>query len=473
MVNSGLNILKDETIVNKIYFNSYITNIIGNNKNKVSVRLALPIIFITLYSNPVYAYLDPGSGSAIIGVITATIGSLWYSIKSIYYRLTGKKRINAFIANEHGNENESLVLFSEGKAYWGTFRPLVEALIRQKIPFRYRTLDLYDPALMIESPYMNSKRLSNTAIGLTELSKIKASVMVATTPNIGTKNYPLKRSPNVRNLVHVFHHVGDISTYKKYSLDQYDTVILAGEFQTKSIRDIENTRSLKPKVLKPLGLPYLDALYQELPCAKHNDDEIITVLVGSSWGAKGCLKRYGTDFIHNLLTAGFAVIVRPHPQSYKTEPEFIEQCKKELSEHVLVTWDDEISPNGAMNKSQLLISDTSSLRFDYAFLYEKPIITLEISKGDLNGFEADDLDVLWNDSAGAKIGKTVNSQSIKDLPEIVSQVVKNYSASDITAFRDETVINFGNSATEIAIYLSELQSNSYHKYSMELTKSCK
>lgn len=183
----------------------------------------------------------------------------------MFYGLRGKK------SNTKSSifTKDTIVLFSEGKAYWGTFRPLVDELIKQKIHFRYRTLDLYDPALTIENPYMQSKRLSISSLSLTELAKIEAPIMISTTPNIGCDGYPLPKPKKVQNLVHVFHHVGDLSSYKRHSLDHYDSAILVGEFQTKSIRDIEKLRGLKPKKLMTLGLPYLDDLYEHRPEEKN------------------------------------------------------------------------------------------------------------------------------------------------------------------------------------------------------------
>lgn len=411
------------------------------------------LLFISLsWSLPANAYFDPGSGSAIIGVITATFGALWYSAKSVFYRLTGKNDANQSTAGD----NNSLVIFSEGKAYWDTFRPVVEELIKQGIPFRYRTLDLHDPGLTVESSLMHAKRLSFNAFGLAELSRIEAPIMIATTPNIGTPGYPLPRPARVNNLVHLFHHVGDIATYKKHSLDHYDTVILGGEFQRQSIRDIEQCRGLKAKSLKALGLPYLDVLYQNRADATSLPSTTTTILVGSSWGDKGCLRRYGTDFIKALSRAGYSVIIRPHPQSYKSEPEYIELCKQQTSGLPLVRWDEAISPNQAMQEAQLLISDTSSLRFDFAFLYEKPIITLDIPKKDLVNFEAEDLAVHWHDSASDRIGKTLTLENISRLPVMVEQLLASDSGSDIQTFREQTLSNFGASAPKIVSYINAL-----------------
>jgi hypothetical protein len=415
-----------------------------------SFKVAL-IMLALFHSASAHAYLDPGSGSAIISVIAATVGSLWHSLKSVFYRLIGKKSSNQSLVSKQ----DSLVIFNEGKAYWGTFRPLIEELIKEKIPFRYFTLDLHDPALKIESQYMESKRLSLNSFSLALINNLKAPVMVSTTPNIGTPGYPITKPSGVKDLVHLFHHVGDISIYKRYSLDHYDSVILIGDFQQKSIRKLEHLRKLKAKKLVSLGLLYLDDLLQNLPSSECEPKGRPTILIGSSWGNKGCLQTYGTEFITTLVNAGFTIIIRPHPQSAVSEPTFIERCKRETSSpHI--KWDEKISPSEAMHKSQILISDTSSLRFDYAFLYGKPIITLAIPRGNLTEFEAVDLEEHWHESAAYKIGTIVNSNNIVNIVDIVKEEMNNFSASDLEKFKAQTVLNFGKCAPKVVSFLNQL-----------------
>lgn len=424
------------------------------NKSKSTTPVSvLVIVTLTLYSNSAFAYLDPGSGSALVGVITATIGSLIFSIRTLFYRLTGQTK--SF--NNVRIDEKSIVLFSEGKAYWGTFKPLINELIRQEIPFRYFTLDIYDPALKIDNKYMKSKRLTLGSFNMSEINNVNAKCVVSTSPNIGCKGYPVKKSSNNEKLIHVFHHVGDISIYKKHSLDFYDEVILVGDFQKKAITDLEKRRVLKQKRLISLGALYLDDLVynkRKLSDDKRNR-ETPTVLVGSSWGEKGCLRNYGTKFITQLADEGFNVIVRPHPQSKISEPEFLKECQTS-TEHPNIVWDMSTSPSGAMNDSDLLISDTSALRFDYAFLYEKPIITLDIKREILSEFEQSDLKENWYDFAAHQIGTVVDHDSIPQISAIVSTSLKSDMSSNIAAFREKTVKNFGCSARPIVEYLSQL-----------------
>jgi hypothetical protein len=422
------------------------------NKNSSQLINTVLISLILFHSNSAFAYLDPGSGSAIVGVISATIGSIWFSVKSLYYRFKGQN-----INQEQIVSDESIVLFSEGKAYWGTFSPLVNELINTKTPFRYFTLDVNDPALEIDNEYMKSKRLSINSINMSELNNVKAKCLISTTPNVGVPGYPVKKSPNNELLIHIFHHVGDISIYKKNSLDFYDKVILVGDFQKPAIRELEKVRGLKEKELISLGAPYLDSLMKN-KLAKVNvkkENEKPTVLVGSSWGEKGCLRHYGTEFINQLAKSGFNVIIRPHPQSMKTEPEFLAECKKSTV-HPNIIWDSAISPSKSMSESDILISDTSSLRFDYAFLYEKPIITLEIDKEDLSEFELADLSDSWYDNAALEIGSVVNKESISKISTAVSTALSSNMSVEIRSFRNRTVENFGCSAPKIVDYLSKI-----------------
>ena len=170
------------------------------------------------------------------------------------FRKSSKVRRNITI------DESSLVLFSEGARYWSTFEPLIQELIAREIPFRFFTLDLYDPALKIDSDYMLSRRLSNNSFGLQKINWLRTPCLVATTPNIGVPGYPIQKSPHVGRLVHLFHHIGDIGIYKKHSLDHYDDVVMIGEFQARSIRYLEDLRNLKKKNLVALGLPYMDVL---------------------------------------------------------------------------------------------------------------------------------------------------------------------------------------------------------------------
>ena len=61
-------------------------------------RILILLVFIIFFSKPSYAYLDPGTGSAIISLIIGffvaigvLIKTFWYKIKSLFSSNSKKK----------------------------------------------------------------------------------------------------------------------------------------------------------------------------------------------------------------------------------------------------------------------------------------------------------------------------------------------------------------------------------------------
>lgn len=417
------------------------------------------LVFVWWFFIPstAHAYLDPGSGNALIYMALSFFGAIIFSLKGIFYRFIGKKNLledeQALKENQH-----NIVIFSEGKMYWNTFRPIVEALLKKNVVFSYYTMDIYDPCLKIDSPNMNNCYIGNGTRAFAKISKLKADIVLSTTPNIGTEGYPILRSNSIKKLVHVFHSFGDLSVYHYGSLDHYDAVMLVGEFEKPIIRKLENLRGLPPKELYEAGLPYLDVLEEQKNSTQKQIEKISdkqTILIAPSWGVKGCLYQYGSKFISLLAQADFNIIIRPHPHSLKVEPDLIEKTKNELSSFKNIEWDLEINGLPSMQRADILISDTSSVRIDFLFLYQKPIITLEMPLEDMSEFEMADLGESWTEEALKKLGCNVRKDQIEELPTIVNEILATKTSEEIAAFREKNVYNRNHSGEIIANYLIE------------------
>jgi len=384
-----------------------------------------------------YAYLDPASGNAFIYLLVSFFAGAAYTIKGVYYRVAGKK-----LTSNHSQATATpIALLSEGAMYWSTFTPIVDNLIAKKQHFTYYSLDVADPALCIDNEFMQSKFLGNGAWGLSKACKITNPIVLSTTPNIGTEGYPISKSPHTKKLIHVFHSMLDIADYHKGSLDNYDTVYLVGDFQATSIRDIEKVRNIPQKELKALGLPYFDVMKNVSPAVRPAD-AAKTLLIAPSWGSKSCLAVLGSNFIHELAQSGYQIIIRPHPQSLRVEAEFIKEVQEELKQYANIEWDTALSNIESLKRADCMISDVSSVRFDFAFFQKKPVITIEIPQEDMIGYEMEDLPSSNIYAMNHLIGRGIKKENANKIVEVVQDVLDTFTPDKVDELRDANVANF-------------------------------
>ena len=419
------------------------------------------IVFLCLLiaAEPSYAYLDPGSGNALVYLVISLTGACVYFLKSGFYKVIslfgGKKNINTSNGRQHSDAE--IVIFSEGASYWLTFDGLIRELISRKIHFKYISLDVRDPGLKIANPYMHSRFLGFGSGAYARAAAVSGNLFFSTTPNIGCEGYPLPRPSKIKKMIHLSHTVGDLTYLKKGSLDHYDEDWDIAPWAEKRMRIIESKRNLKPKVFKAVGLLYLDELLKqtkEKAKTQNNSTDKITVLVAPSWGAKCCLKVHGKQFIGDLLDAGFYVIFRPHPQSLKVEIELINGVISQYQENKNFEVDTKVDSSDSMGRASLMISDSSSVRFDFAFLQKKPVITLYVAPDDLGSFEADDLGGPWETDTVPRLGAVVHKGDEINLPELVKQLVAS-PKTGIDELYDELVVNHGTCATHIVDLIEE------------------
>lgn len=430
-----------------------------HKKNKLkpfmTVVLFLAIFFFST-ERPAEAYLDPAAGNAIVYALVALAGAVLYAVKGAYYWII--KRIggsSAISLSEQGAVQgaKRLVIFSEGKTYWNTFRLVVEELRERRIPFSYYTMDIHDPGLTIEDECMNARYIGKGARGFAKIGRLQADILLSTSPNIGTPGYPLPRSPRIGSLVHTFHALTELAWYRKGSLDHYDVVLMVGPQMESSIRFLENLRGTKQKVLIPAGVPYLDLLAKEMKSPLPPTDGK-TILVAPSWGTKGCLSLYGSGFVRKLAQVGYAVILRPHPQSLLVERDLIDKVRLELADFENVVWDLSTNLTRAMEQADLLISDVSIIRLDFAFLYQRPVITLEMPVPDPQEWECQDLGgAIWLETVEKEIGEKIGKGEVENIVDHVRRTLAETKARDFRELRDKYVSNFGRSGKVIADYL--------------------
>ena len=435
------------------------------------------IFFVICFFVPstAYAYLDPGTGNALIYVLLSLLGAVIYFIKGFLYKITkGKSKEDS--SNVDINKKD-IVIFSEGKMHWNTFKSIVEKLLEKQQHFCYYTMDIEDPCLMIANRLMDNRFIGDGTGAYAKIGNLSANLVLSTTPNIGTKGYPIPRSKKINKLIYVSHGFDDMAFLQRGSLDNYDVVLLMGDIEEPNIRKLEELRNLPKKELIPAGLPYMDELLKkakfsiftaeeekEKASSVFNNDSV-TVLLAPSWGEKGFLKVYGAGFIEKLARKNFAIIIRPHPYSFKVEKKLVQVIQEKLKHFKNIKWDFNSDGSQSFCEADILISDYSAVRLDFAFVYQKPFITIPISFSEetLQDFEIADLGSSWIEEHIDEIGYTLKEGEIDSLDSIIIKVLSEKSRKSILEFRNQHVYNLGISGEVIADYL--IESNFYYNTS--------
>lgn len=319
-------------------------------------------------------YIDPGTGSMLFAILIGIIGALNFLLKSwivkLRFLLSGGKR------QEVENEELPLVIFSDDKRYWMVFEPVCRELDRRGIDTVYMTASEDDPALKNSYEHIHAEFIGEGNKAFAKLNFLKAKILMATTPGLDV--YQWKRSRDVKYYVHLPHMANDISSYRMFGVDYYDAVLLSGQYQVQELRDLEQLRNLPEKEVELVGIPYMDEMDRRLAqSAPSEKTGARTVLLAPSWGAEAILTKFGSTIIDKLLQTGYHLVIRPHPQSFTSEKERMDDLMARYPNSEQLEWNRDPDNFEVLKRSDILISDFSGVIFDFALVYDKPVIYTE------------------------------------------------------------------------------------------------
>ena len=394
-------------------------------------------------------YIDPGTGSMLFTILLGVIGAAVYSLRMLLiklrFRATGGK------VDTHSAQIP-LVIFSDHKRYWSIFQPICKALDDRGVDVVYMTASEDDPALNCDLKHVKAEFIGPDNKTFTRLNFLNARLVLSTTPGLDV--YQWKRSRDVKYYVHIPHAASDITLYRMFGIDYYDAILLSGDYQMKDIRDLEALRQLPAKELVKVGIPYMDKMAQRLQDAPPVPAHEKTVLLAPSWGPSAIFSVYGGKIIDKLLQTGYHVIVRPHPQSFTSEKELLEGLMAQYPDSDQLEWNRDNDNFDVLNRSDILISDFSGVIFDFALVYDKPVIYTD-PRMDVSVYDAWWLErPLWTMSALPRIGEELNEGNMDNVKQLIDGCLNDPRyAEGRRSVKEETWANFGNGADAVADYL--------------------
>lgn len=397
--------------------------------------------------NSTFLYIDPGTGSMLFSIIIGIAATVFFLFRAlvikIKFLLTGSKQKDTL--------KNPIVIYNEGKQYCKLFAPILAEAEKRGLPVLYLTSYEQDPALSAGWKSLKAEYIGEGNKAFSRLNFLSADVVLMTTPGLNV--YQLKKSKTVKHYSHIVHMPTDTTTYRLFGLDYFDSVLLTGEYQKRDIRYLEQARGLPQKELVAVGCTYLDESLKNI--AKYDrDKDNFTVLVSPSWGASGLLAKFGEKLLDPLVATDWNIIIRPHPQSKKSEAELLERLTQRYSDRSNVIWDYESDNMISMSKSNIMISDFSGIIFDYTFLFDNPLLYVD-TDFDTRPYDMDDVpDKAWQFETIEKFGIKITEPDFANIKEIIQNAS---DSAELKAAREtakqQAWCNIGHSAQAVVDFL--------------------
>jgi len=374
-------------------------------------------------------YIDPGTGSMLFSVFIGLAAASYFLFRTLLI-----KAKTLFLGKNKALQNKSaFVIYNEAIHYWPVFEPIVEEFEKRNIELLYLTSVQSDPVFDRNYTYVKPEYIGDGNKAFASLNFLEADVCLMTTPAIEV--FQLKRSKLCKHYSHILHDTGDATCYKLFGIDWFDSILLSGEYQKKDIRELEKVRSLPEKELVVVGSSYMDYYNNKLNDLQKEEGHEFTVLVSPSWGQGALLNVMGDKLLEVLNDTGWRVIVRPHPQSRKSEADMLKRLEEKYSDF---TWDYNSENLDSLSKADIMISDFSGVVFDYIFLFDKPVLYHNTSFNK-EMYDAGDLEnEPWKFQSIRRFGKEISENDLVNIKEIIQKAVSNTTLSDERANAKET-----------------------------------
>ena len=366
------------------------------------------------------------------------------------YRKKEKEDYKRFLSGPR----KRLVFYSEKNGFYKYYKNIIEEIIRRtNIVVHYITGDPEDEVFSMESEQFKPYYIGENRL-IVLMMKLEADIMVMTTPDL--ENYHLKRSYVKKDIEYIYvpHDVNSSNlTFHKEALDHFDTIFASGPKNKEEIQEREEKAGIAKKNIVEWGSSVIDnmsAAYQEL----RQDNEKKIVLVAPSWQKDNIMDSCIEDIVDGLIGEDVKIIVRPHPQYVRHFGGRIEMLiEKYASKGVEIQTD--FSSNKTVYTADVLVTDWSSIAFEYAFSTLKPVLfintPMKVVNPDYQELESVPIDLELRD----KVGISLELDQVDKVAESIQTLLydNRFAESSMAQMRDTYIYNVGQSGAVGAKYI--------------------
>ena len=353
--------------------------------------------------------------------------------------------------------NKHLVFYSESSGFYKYYKDMIEYILKNtNMTIHYITSDYNDQIFELEKEnnhikayYIEDRKL------ITLMMKMDSDVVAMTMPDL--EKYHIKRSylRNDIEYIYIPHGVDSQNlTLRTNALDHYDSVFVTGKHQKEELEEGNKVYNLTNRKIVEFGYPLLDNMIKEYKNSKH-DNKIKTILIAPSWQKDNIIDLCLDEILEKLKGHDYKVIVRPHPQHVRHMKQKFDNMKELYKDDNTVEIQTDFSSNDTVFNADILITDWSSIAYEYAFTTKKPVLFINTPMKVMNP-DYKKIDVVpFNVWCRSEIGEQLELNEIKNIAKTIDTMLKSSSKykDKITKITNEYVYNLGTSAEVGANYI--------------------
>ena len=352
-----------------------------------------------------------------------------------------------------------IVFYSEKNGFYKYYKNIIEEIIRRtNIVIHYITNDPLDEVFALESDQFKPYYIGENKL-IILMMKLETDIMVMTTPDL--ENFHLKRSYVKKDIEYIYvpHDVNSSNlTFRKNALDHFDTIFSSGPKNTAEITEREEKYNLPGKNIVNWGSSVIDNMITACEAMQQDKgdgaDGRKTVLIAPSWQKDNIMDSCIEQILDNLKEKGYHIIVRPHPQYVRHFEAKLDALADQYGEFGVEIQKD-FSSNKTVYTADVLITDWSSIAFEYAFATLKPVLFINTPMKVMNT-EYQELSTLPIDiELRDKVGISLELTRLSEVGASVAELLHNnrFSADAMAQMRDYYIYNIGKSGSEGAKYI--------------------
>ena len=356
--------------------------------------------------------------------------------------------------------DKKVVFYSEKNGFYKYYQNIIEEIVRRtNIIVHYITSDPEDEVFQMESDQFKPYYIGEHRM-IVLMMKMETDIMVMTTPDL--ENFQLKRSYVQKDIEYIYvpHDVNSANlSFHKEALDHYDTIFTSGPKNKSEIAEREQKYQLPAKNLVEWGSSVIDNMtksYEDMikeSAPKGKEEK--TVLIAPSWQKDNILDSCIETMLDALVKTPYHIIVRPHPQYVRHYEGRIDALAAKYKEYDVVFQKD-FSSNKTVYTADLLVTDWSSIAFEYSFSTLKPVLFIDTPMKILNPDYQELTTVPIDIELRNRIGISVKPESVGDKIRVsVDKLLfdAQFSVDALRKLKEEYIYNNGESGKVGAKYI--------------------